>query len=69
MKKSWKTTTAAVAAIVAAIAAAVQAQWDGDASTVPDWSGVVPTLIAAVGLLFARDNDKRSEDVGAGKAK
>lgn len=69
MKKSWKTTTAAVAAIVAGIAAAVQAQLDGDASTVPDWSGVVPILIAAVGLLFARDNDKRSEDVGAGKAK
>jgi hypothetical protein len=27
----------------------------------------VPVIIAAVGLLFARDNDKRSEDVGAGK--
>ena len=67
-KKSWKTTTAAAAAIVAAIATAVGAQFDGDPKTVPQWGAILPMILAAVGLFFARDNDKSSEDVRAGKA-
>jgi uncharacterized YccA/Bax inhibitor family protein len=63
--KSWKTTLAGVAGVVAAIATAVQAQFDGDPATIPDWALVAGLLATGVGLLLARDNDKTSERVGA----
>ena len=63
--KSWKTTLAGIAAVVAALAAAVAAKLDGDPATVADWGAVLAALSAGAGLLFARDNDKTSEDVGA----
>lgn len=65
--KSWKTTLAGVAAIVAAVATAVSAQFDNNPATVPDWTLVIGMITAGVGLMFARDNDKTSEQVGAGK--
>lgn len=65
MKKSWKTTVAGIGAILAAIGTALHAQFDIDPATVADWSLVISTTIAGVGLLFARDNDKSSESVGA----
>ena len=34
--------------------------------TVPDFAPVVASVTAGVGLIMARDNDKTSEDVGAG---
>jgi hypothetical protein len=55
---SWKTTAAACCAAVGAIMAALAAQWDGDPTTTPEWGIVVPMVIAAIGLLFARDSDK-----------
>ncbi len=64
--KSWKTTLAGVAAIIAAIALAIAHQFDADPTTVADWGAVAAAAAAGVGLLFARDNDKRSEDVGTG---
>jgi anti-sigma-K factor RskA len=65
--KSWKTTLAGIAAIVAAVATAVSAQLDNDPGTVPDWTMVIAMITAGVGLVLARDNDKSSEQVGAGK--
>ena len=62
--KSWKTTLAGLGVLLSALGAALQAQFDGDPATVPDWAVVVTALFAAVGLLLARDNDKSSERVG-----
>jgi uncharacterized membrane protein YhiD involved in acid resistance len=62
--KSWKTTTAGIGAILVAIGSALAAHFDGDASTVADWGAVIAAVIAGVGLLAARDNDKSSQDVG-----
>lgn len=55
---SWKTTVAGVAGLLAAIAAAVQAQFDGDPSTAPDWATVGTLIATSVGLILARDNDR-----------
>lgn len=63
--KSWKTTLAGIAGVVAAVASAVQAQFDGNPATVPDWGLVGALLATGVGLLLARDNNKTSEQVGA----
>ena len=65
MKGSWKTTLCGLLGIVAAgITMIAQPILDGDPSTVPQWAAFGTTIAAAVGLLFARDNDKSSEDVG-----
>lgn len=63
--RSWRTTLAGIAVIIAALATAVSAQFDGDPATVPQWETVLTLAAAGVGLLWARDNNKRSEDVGA----
>lgn len=65
MKKSWKTSTAGIAAIVVAVASCVQALFDGDPMTVPNYEVAIAAVISGLGLLFARDNDKSSETVGA----
>lgn len=64
-KGSWKTTTAAVLGVVALAATQGAAMLDGDPATVPNWALVVAALPGLVGLFFARDNDRSSEDVGA----
>lgn len=63
--KSWKTTTAGIAAAVAAIANAVANHFDGDPATKAEWGLVIAAVTAAVGLFKARDNDVSSEDAGA----
>jgi hypothetical protein len=63
-RKSWKTTTAGIAAIIAAVALAAEQQFDSDPATVADWAGVVTAVVTGIGLLLARDNDRSSEDVG-----
>jgi len=62
--KSWKTTLAGLGVLFSALGAALQAQFDGDPATVPDWAVVVTALFAAVGLLLARDNDMKSPESG-----
>ena len=62
--KNWKTTSAAVGMIIVAIGPALRAILDGDPSTLPNYKVLVPELIAAVALLFARDADKSSQDSG-----
>lgn len=61
--KNWKTTACGISIIVGAIAAVVMAYTDSDPSTVPDIPIVITTIIAAAGLILARDG----KDGGAGK--
>ncbi len=49
------------------MATALTAQFDNDPATVPNWTMVISMITAGVGLVLARDNDKTSEQVGAGK--
>jgi uncharacterized membrane protein YhiD involved in acid resistance len=65
MKKSWKTTTAGIGAILVALGSILQALFDGNPATEPDYSALIAAIIAGVGLLAARDNDVTSEDAGA----
>ncbi len=62
--KSWKTTTAAIAAMVAVIGTALNAQFDTDPATVPDWGLTVSVVLASIIGLFARDNNVTSEQAG-----
>ena len=64
MKKSWKTTSAGIAGIVIAIASCVQAQFDGDPLTVPNYEVALAAVITGLGLIFARDNNVSSEAAG-----
>lgn len=61
---SWKTTTVAVLLAVNGILTAVMAMLDADPATNPDWNLVVSLIVAAVGMLLARDADKSSQDAG-----
>ena len=62
--KSWKTSAAGVGAILVAVGSALSSMFDNDPATVADWGAVVAAVIAGIGLLAARDNDKSSKDVG-----
>jgi len=65
-KTSWKTTTCAILGILAAgITMIAVPLLDEDPATVAQWGAFGAMLAPLVGLLFARDNDKSSEDVGA----
>lgn len=64
-KISWKTTLAGIGALLVLIGSCLKAAFDGDPTTVMPGEGeIIATVIVAVGLLFGRDNDKSSEDVG-----
>ena len=62
--KSWKTTLAGVAAILTAVGAALTAAFDSDPATNIDIAVLLASVLAGVGLIMARDNDKSSEAVG-----
>ena len=59
---SWKTTTVAILLAVDAGLHAAMALMDNDPLTVPDWNMVVVLVVAAVGMLFARDANVSSQD-------
>jgi hypothetical protein len=65
VKKSWKTTCAGIAGILVALASCAQAALDNDPATVPNYEIALAAVITGLGLIFARDNDKSSESVGA----
>ena len=65
MKGSWKTTAAGIGAILIASGTLIQAIFDGNPATVPNYEAVIASLIAGIGLIFARDNDVSSEKAGA----
>ncbi len=72
---SWKTTLMGITVLIgslgkllAAVSLAATALLDGDPSTVADWEAVSAAFVAVsigFGLIFARDNSKSSESVGA----
>jgi len=64
--KSWKTSLAGIlSAVVAALSLVAIPMLDSDPASVPNWGAAIAAVVAAVGLLMARDNDKSSEAVGA----
>lgn len=60
---SWKTTGAGLGAVLIAIGSAISALTDNDPATIVDWGSLSAALIAGIGLIFARDNDKSSKAV------
>jgi len=63
--KSWKTTILGIVTGIGLVANELQSLLDADPATEFSLAGIVAGL-AAMGIgWFARDNDKRSEDVGA----
>lgn len=63
--KSWKTTVMGIATILSIVSGAAMAFLDGNPATNPDWTTIIAGVTTAFGLIFARDNDKTSETVGA----
>jgi len=64
MKGSYKTTLAGVGAILVAGGSLMQAIFDGNPATVPDYAALVAAIVAGLGLIFARDNGVSSEQAG-----
>jgi hypothetical protein len=64
---SWKTTVAGIGALLVAVGGALNMLFDGNPNTNPDWNQVVAASVVAVGLIFARDNDKTSKALGLHK--
>jgi peptidoglycan/LPS O-acetylase OafA/YrhL len=67
MKGSHKTTLAGIGAILVACGSLLQALFDGNPATEPDYPALVAAIMAGIGLIFARDNSTTSEQAGAGK--
>ena len=59
---NWKTTAAAIGMLLVAGIPVLQALTNGER---PDWNIFIQEIIAAIGLLFARDANKTSEQSGA----
>jgi hypothetical protein len=55
------TTFAGIGAILVAVGGVVTAIFDGDATTVPDWTTAVAAVMAGVGLIFAKDAKKEGD--------
>lgn len=62
--KSWKTTTAGILSIAGGLFTLYNA-WHSKALNQESLLASLTAILSGVGLLFARDNDKTSEDVGA----
>ena len=62
---SWKTTGAGFSAILIAVGSALKALTDNDPTTTVDVGALAAALLAGIGLIFARDNDKSSKQVKA----
>jgi hypothetical protein len=62
--KSWKTTVTGILVAASAWIEAIQKILDSDPATNPDWTIVFALTLAAIGLIFSRDADKTSTDLG-----
>lgn len=65
--RSWKTTTFGISGLVVVLGGALGLLTDNNPQTNPDWNTVVAAVIANIGLIFARDNDKTSTQLGLTK--
>jgi hypothetical protein len=61
---NWKTTTTGIATILVAVGSTLKALTDNDPATVPDYTVLVAAITSGLGLIFARDYNKSSEDTG-----
>lgn len=61
---SWKTTVFGAGGLGTIAWNVASMLLDGNPATNPDWSVVIFSTLSSLGLLFARDNDKSSQDVG-----
>lgn len=63
---SWKTTAAGIGMIVTALFTMIlQPLTDGNPATNPDYNVAIASIIAGIGLVMARDDNRSSEEVGA----
>lgn len=62
---SWKTTTAGVLVILSAFVSIAIRLLHGEIPTEAEFVALAGAIVAGVGLLKARDNDKTSQEVGA----
>lgn len=62
--KNWKTTAAGIAAIMIAVGGCLAALTDADPKTTVDFTSIFAALTAGIGLIFARDGDKSSIQLG-----
>ena len=60
MKQSLKTTVLGIATILTAVSSAVIALIDGDPATTFDVASVIAAITAGLGLVMAKDADKKS---------
>jgi len=65
MTASWRTTLFGAGGLLAVLVPAISALFDGDAATNPNWTAVIASAAACIGLLFARDNKVTSAQAGA----
>lgn len=63
--KSWRTTVCGVLNFVGVLAVQLNAFFDNNDATVPNWELVAGAGILLIGLFFARDNKVSSEAAGA----
>lgn len=56
--RNWKTTTAAILTAITAVSSVAIALLDNDPATIPNYEVAVAAIMAAIGLLFAKDGDK-----------
>jgi len=62
--RNWKTSSVAIGMIAVALGNALPLLLDGDVNTQPNWNVLIPEVMAALALLFARDADVSSQDSG-----
>jgi hypothetical protein len=59
--KNTKTTLAGIGAILVAVGGALKALFDGDPSSNVDLAATIAAVTAGVGLIAAKDAEKKSE--------
>ena len=59
--KNTKTTLAGIGAVLVAIGGAMKALFDGDPSTNLDITTTIAAVTAGIGLIWAKDAEKRPE--------
>jgi len=59
--KNTKTTIAGIGAILVAVGGALKALFDGDPSTNLDLTATIAAVTAGIGLIWAKDAEKKAE--------